>query len=369
MSMKKLFYTSLFILCCSMSCQESPDPAPEPYVLEYPEQTFGEPILPEDNPLTKEGVQLGRMLFYEKLLSKDNQISCASCHQQNKAFTDGRKISKGIGGQLGDFNAMSITNMAWTSRFFWNGRAVSLEEQALEPIEHPKEMGLSLEEAEKKIQNARDYAQRFQKVFGSSKVTAENIAKALAQFQRTLISSNSKYDRYWAGEAQFTQEEQLGFELFFQHPEPMIQLRGANCGDCHDTFQLKGFNDGFSGFHNNGLDSDADLPAGLMDVTNMNSDRGKFKTPTLRNIALTAPYMHDGRFQTLEEVLDHYNEHVKMSETLSPLMIVASNEVNPPQDEVKLFLTENEKKAVIAFLHTLTDTTFVNDGRFSNPFE
>lgn len=367
--MKKTFLASFLSLFALVACDKTnPEPQAEAYELEYPKD-FGEPDIPSDNPLTTAGVELGRHLFYEKALSADRQLSCGSCHQQQRAFTDNRRVGLGIRRQEGEFNTMALANSAWEKHFFWDGRAQSLEEQALEPIENPIEMGLSLEEAVERIQNSRDYPERFEEAFGSNVVTAENIGKALAQFQRTLVSSNSKYDKYLRGEAQFTEQEQLGFELFFTHPEPGIELRGANCGDCHSLILQKGSNEGFNGFHNNGLDTDAEMSAGLETVTGDSDDRGKFKTPSLRNIALTAPYMHDGRFQTLEEVMDHYNEHVQMSETLSPLIQVASNEDDLPDGVVELRLTDEEKQAVIAFLHTLSDTEFVEDERFADPFE
>ncbi len=324
--------------------------------------------IPPDNPTTEEGVELGRMLFYEKKLSGDNTQSCGSCHQQRKAFTDGNRFSKGIEGLDGTKNAMSLANLLWTPRFFWDGRSVSLEEQALIPIQDPIEMHETLENAVAKLQATEIYPPRFFAAFGSDSITATNIGKALAQFQRTLISADSKYDRYLRGEYQPTELEMEGITLFQTHPIAEIGLRGGNCGDCHLGALTSGDLNGFQGFHNNGLDTDENLKPGLAKVTGNAFDRGKFKAPTLRNIALTAPYMHDGRFATLEEVLEHYDQHIQRSETLDPLIIEASNEIVIPGEPIKLHLTTREKEAILSFLHMLTDSSFIQNEKFSNPF-
>lgn len=358
------------LLLCSCGTEEKPSSeGPTPLALEKPDYFPIEQPMPADNPLTEEGVRLGRMLFYEKKLSKDGTISCASCHQQEKGFSDGLKVSPGVNGSQGTMNAMALANLHWQTRFFWNGRSVSLEEQAIIPIEDPIEMNLPIEEAIARLQNDAEYPNLFRSAFGTEEVTADRIGRALAQFERTLISANSKFDRWIRGEVQLTPEEQIGLELFFTHPEPSIQLRGGNCGDCHLGFLTAGDPNGFSGFHNNGLDPDERLKSGLQSVTGNAFDRGKFKAPTLRNIALTAPYMHDGRFSSLEEVLDHYNDHIQNSETLDVLILEASNEQLNPNDPLKLHLSEQEKKAIIAFLHTLTDQEFVTNPKFSNPFK
>lgn len=361
----------LLWLVLLISCGEKVDPVaqgPTLISLEKPEYFPAEQAMPADNPLTEEGVRLGRMLFYDKKLSKDGTISCASCHQQEKGFSDGRQFSPGVNGAKGTMNAMSLANLHWQTRFFWNGRSATLEEQAIIPIEDPMEMNLTIEEAVNRLQSDQKYPTLFKEAFGSDRITPDQIGKALAQFERTLISANSKFDRWIRGEVKLTAEEELGLELFFTHPEPSIQLRGGNCGDCHLGFLTSGDPNGFTGFHNNGLDADATLKDGLKSVTGNPFDKGKFKAPGLRNIALTAPYMHDGRFGTLEEVLDHYNDHIQNSETLDVLILEASNEFLDPNQPVKLMLSDSEKKAIIAFLHTLTDQEFVTNPKFSNPF-
>lgn len=366
-----LVIVCLIVYACSSSNSIEPEVpfAPTPYNLNTPFY-FGENFqIPEDNPTTEEGVGLGRMLFYETRLSGDNTQSCASCHIQSKAFTDGNQFSEGIDGLKGTKNAMSLTNLLWQKRFFWDGRSTSLEEQSLIPIEDPIEMHETLENAVAKLQADTEYPVKFRLAFGSDSITADNIGKALAQFERTLISDDSRYDQYLRGEYQPTEQELLGISMFQTHPIPEIGLRGGNCGDCHVGAMLSGELTGFQGFHNNGLDSDADLKPGLQSVTGNEFDKGKFKAPSLRNIALTAPYMHDGRFNTLEEVLEHYDEHIQRSATLDPLIIEASNEIVVSGEPIKLHLTDTEKEAILSFLHMLTDSTFIQNEKFSNPFK
>lgn len=364
-------WLGLVCMCGLFSCgneAENPVSGPTPISLDAPDYFPNNVAMPADNPLTEQGVQLGRMLFYETKLSADGTISCGSCHQQQKAFSDGNQFSFGVNEAKGDMNAMSLSNLHWQNRFFWNGRAASLEEQAIQPIEDEREMNLPIAEAVNRLQADEQYPALFENAFGTNEITPELIGKALAQFERTLVSANSKFDAWIRNEVELTPEEQLGLELFFTHPEPTLQLRGGNCSDCHLGFLTAGDPNGFTGFHNNGLDAGENLAAGLMTVTENPFDKGKFKAPGLRNIALTAPYMHDGRFQTLEEVLDHYNDHIQNSNTLDVLILEASNELPDGSDAVKLHLSEDEKKAIIAFLHTLTDQQFISNPKFSDPF-
>ena len=324
---------------------------------------------PADNPLTQEAVQLGRRLFYDKRLSGDNTVSCSTCHLQHLAFTDGRARSVGVSGKMLEFNSMSLANLMWGSpHFFWNGRADSLEEQALIPIQHPDEMAQNLDELVDELEADEVYPGLFRSAYG--KISAENIARALASFERTLISADSKYDRYLRGELKLDAEEELGRKLFMAHPDAKVSQRGGNCIDCHSQFLTSGFNAQFDGFSNNGLDTEAMLKPGLQAVTGQAADRGKFKVPTLRNIALTAPYMHDGRFSTLEQVLNHYNEGISVSDTLSPLIMEADNQQQDAVTiRVSLNLKEEEQHAIIAFLHALTDQNLITEEKFSNPFD
>lgn len=358
-----LLFLPLFLYSCSSEKDQDPsvvNDKPTPYQLIIPKHLPQSFVMPTDNPLTVEGVELGRHLFYDATLSGNNTMSCASCHQQEKAFTDGRAVSIGIDGVEHKRSAMSLANMLWFSQLNWDGSAMNLEEQARGPIENKIELHEDLAHAVAELQATKRYPSMFRKAFGDSIITETNVLKALGQFQRTLISADARYDRYMNQKGQLTKDELEGMKLFLTHPDPSTNTRGGNCGDCHGgtLFSLRTF-------HNNGLDATF-TDKGLGDITGLAKDKGKFKAPTLRNIALTAPYMHDGRFATLEEVLDHYNDHIKYnSPTLDPLIIEASNEPNGKT----LMLTADEKRKIIKFLHTLTDSTFIADKRFSDPFK
>lgn len=310
---------------------------------------------PEDNPLTEEGVRLGRKLFYDPILSSDNSISCASCHQQKHAFTDALATSTGVTGMTGKRSSMSLMNSGFYYRgLFWDGRETNLESQALVPVEDPIEMHEMWPNVIKKLQKDPDYPSDFRRAFGIeniSDISREHVTKALAQFQRTLVSSNSKFDRVKQNKDFFTEEEYEGFSMFFDS-SPV--LPDAECGHCHNE-PLFTTNEYF----NNGIQevssySDfTDLGRG--EFTGIKFDNGKFRVPTLRNIVFTAPYMHDGRFQTLEEVMDHYSSGGHSFENVDPLVY-------------PLKLSEKEKQSLIAFLHTLSDSTILNNPDFSSPF-
>ncbi|WP_276481067.1 cytochrome-c peroxidase [Paraflavitalea pollutisoli] len=336
-----------------------------PLTLVYP-ANFGNRIsIPDDNPMTEEGVQLGRRLFYETRLSANNRVSCATCHQQAKAFTDGLRFSQGVDDTPTPRNAMSLANLLWVRNFFWDGRAKGLEAQASFPLTDPHEMGQSLAVSAQKLQADGRYASLFAQAFGTPQITGQRIVQALAQFERTLISANSKYDQYLRGEYQPTTSELNGLQLFFSNPNAEKNIRGASCGHCHGgpkTF--------IELFHNNGLDT---VPAdkGREVITGQSIDRGRFRVATLRNIALTAPYMHDGRFANLEDVVDHYNEHIQPSETLSTFLQGNQGGMGSAMSgrgDLQLGLTTAERKDLLAFLHLLTDSSFIQDKRFSNPF-
>lgn len=330
----------------------------EPYPLEYPAYFGNRTNVPADNPLTRQGVDLGRRLFYETALSANNKISCGSCHQQRLAFTDGKAFSTGIDSTPTDRSAMSLANLLWVRHFFWDGRAGSLEAQAVTPLTAPHEMGQSLTITAEKLRHKKGYSALFNAAFGTDSITGDAIVKALSQFERTLISASAPYDRYLEGKFQPDAAALHGMQLFFTAPEPAKQIRGANCGHCHGGPKLF-----LELFHNNGLDS-MPTDAGREKLTGLAADRGRFRVPTLRNIALTAPYMHDGRFQTLEQVLDHYSEHIVSSASLSPLLRNMSNVTGG----TSLQLRPQEKKDIIAFLHLLTDSAFITNPQFANPF-
>ena len=328
-----------------------------PYNLIYP-SNFGNRInIPADNLTTKQGVYLGRMLFYETRLSGNNKLSCGSCHQQDKAFTDGRAFSPGVDGVLTPRNSMSLVNLLWARKFFWDGRANGLEEQAATPLTSPHEMGQALTTSAQKLAQTPNYPALFKLVYGDEHITNDRIVKALSQFERTLISANSRYDQYLSGGYRPTPDELKGMELFNTAPQPERGIRGANCSHCHGGPKTY-----MELFHNNSLDSLPKDP-GIETLTRLPADRGRFKVPTLRNIALTAPYMHDGRFKTLEEVVDHYSEHIEQSTSLSSFLRGESNEAGGKS--LKLLLAE--KKQLIAFLNMLTDSAFITNPAFSNP--
>lgn len=329
------------------------DPLPSgAYTFQYPASFGGRFTIPADNPTTQEGVQLGRMLFYEPRLSSTRTLSCASCHQQARAFTDGLARSIGVSGKQTQRNAMSLANLLWVRQLFWDGRSSGLEQQVLEPMNHPDEMGLTPGEAARILQQTKTYPALFRRVFGSDTITDTRIAKAIAQFERTLISANARYDQYLAGTYQLTDAEQRGMRLFTTAPAMEQNRRGGNCAHCHGGPKLYQ-----EVFHNNGLTvQPADV--GRETVTGLALDRGRFRVPTLRNIALTAPYMHDGRLATLHDVLDHYSEHIQQSPTLSREL---------PGQIGGFQLTGAEKADLISFLKLFTDSTFIQNPQFANP--
>jgi cytochrome c peroxidase len=314
--------------------------------------------IPTDNVLTVQGVQLGRMLFYEKSLSKDGSQACVTCHVQSDGFSDKNQFSLGVEKKLGGRQAMPIFNMGYHKiGFFWDGRATTLREQSLKPIQDALEMNETLPNVITKLSANKTYRDQFTRVFGDATITSERMSLAMEQFMMTLISGNSKYDQVQQGKAQFTDEEARGKKLFFTEFDPTGKVKGAECFHCH-----AGPNFSNSEMQNNGLDTEANWKdLGRFKVTNDPTDKAKFKTPSLRNIAVTAPYMHDGRFNTLEEVIEHYNLHVKKSATLDELM---QYNIQPGG----LALSTQDKQDLIAFLKTLTDNTYLNNTAYKSPF-
>lgn len=309
-------------------------------------QRFPQVQLPADNPLTEEGVALGRRLFHETRLSVNGTQSCASCHEQGHAFADARRFSPGAQRQEGRRNAMPLFNLAWQPAFFWDGRAATLREQVLMPIQDAHEMNETLPSVIGKLQADAGYRQAFARAFGGADITSERLAKALEQFLLTLVSQESRFDRAVRKVAELTESEKRGLRLFVTEFDPGRGLRGADCFHCHGGTLFTS-----QAFANNGLDL-AEDDHGRMGVTKQAADRGKFKTPSLRNVARTAPYMHDGRFATLEEVVEHYSSGVKRTATLDP------NLAKHPENGLQL--TTQEKADLVAFLKTLTDESFTN---------
>jgi cytochrome c peroxidase len=303
---------------------------------------FPIPDLPRDNPLTVEGVELGQRLFNEKLLSVNNSQSCASCHHADAAFAEpGKRFSTGAEGQTGSRNAMPLFNLAWKKSFFWDGRAASLREQVLMPIQNPVEMHESLTNAVAKLSRGELYPSLFEKAFGTREISSDLLARALEQFLLAQVSFDSKFDHALEGTETFTDEEKRGFELFMTEYDPRHEQFGADCFHCHGGPFFT-----THGFASNGLDSTF-KDFGRYDFTKNEADKGKFAVPSLRNVEVTGPYMHDGRFKTLEEVVEHYSTGMHRSATLDP------NLAKHPDGGVPL--TTADKKALVAFLKTLTD--------------
>lgn len=327
-----------------------------PYNLVY--GTFPTPEIAADNLLTKEGVQLGRMLFYEKMLSKDKTQACASCHLQEFAFSDTARFSIGVQKLPGKRQAMGVFNMAWnTNEFFWDGRAHLLRDQALMPIQDALEMDETLANVVAKLSATQTYRDQFIRAFGSEEVTAKKISLALEQFMNSIVSYQSKYDRFLQDSTVFTESEKRGRDLFFMEYNRFFPDKsGADCAHCHGGLNFE--NDQYM---NNGLDAEgAFADKGREMVSKNAADRGKFKVPSLRNIAITPPYMHDGRFNTLEEVVNHYNDGLKSSPSLDPAL--------EQTRETGLRLTAGQKADLVDFLKTLTDEELVRNPAYASPF-
>ncbi len=351
--MGALRYSIILTLMFAFGACNQPDDdvfEPTPYELRIPQglppmETF----IPANNPMTVEGVALGRKLFYEPMLSDDNTQSCGSCHLQAFGFAEPQQFSVGIDGSVGTRNAMALINLGWNQfGFFWDGRAATLEDLVFEPVRNPIEMNTTWPEVEAKLNGSEEYRTMFKEAFDVDVIDSVHVSKAISQFIRTLISGNSKFDKWYNQQAiQLSESELRGFVLF--------NSEGADCFHCHGLGGLITDNR----FRNNGLDVDFSSDEGRYLVTGDEADKGKFRVPTLRNIELTAPYMHDGRFFTLEQVIDHYSEHIETSATLDPLMELVGN--GGAQ------LTQQEKQDLLAFLRTFTDEDFKTNPEFSDP--
>ena len=282
------------------------------------------PPIPADNPHTAEKVELGKQLYFDPRLSRDDTVSCATCHDPKKGWSNGAAFATGVRNQVGGRSAPTIINSAYHDLQFWDGRAERLEGQALGPVQNPIEMDMTLDEVVAKLNKIEGYRSQFQKVFGTD-VTAANTAKAIAAFERTILSGDAPYDRFKAGDkSALSEQAQRGMKVFFNK---------ANCSACHTGHS---FSDG--AFHNIGVGMEHEKPdLGRYEISKQIGDRGAFKTPTLREIGRTAPYMHDGRFKTLDEVVDYY---------------VQGGHPNPQLDEeiFKLKLTAADRADLVKFL-------------------
>ena len=335
--------TGLVMLAHSCKKDKGSDPEEEAISFTKPEN-FPQPLYKfEANTLTTDGFKLGRKLFYDNTLSKDNSISCGSCHQQFAGFANlDHSVSHGVDNCLGTRNAPPIFNLVWQPDFMWDGGVHNIEVSPLNALTSSCEMANDLTALVNKLNNTRAYPELFEKAFGTRTITSQLLLKALTQFMAMVVSSNSRYDKYIRKEAgaEFSEQEKVGYELF-----------KINCSTCHKEPFFTDFS-----FRSNGLDK---IPTdrGRDSITNNPTDRGKFRVPSLRNIEVSKPYMHDGRFFALEDVLEHYNSGVKAHANLDPAL--------QKNGHLGITLTKTEQSSILAFLKTLTDHELINDKRFS----
>lgn len=334
MSISKVISCTISILIIIVGCQESSEVNKFGFVKpeHFPEPTYTF----DNNPVTEAGFNLGKRIFNDGALSRDGSVSCASCHDQAAAFSDPQhRLSIGIDGRIGDRNAPQIANLAFMKNFFWDGGVIHMDFIPLNAIENPKEMDEMPTAVIEKLQADSKYPEQFQEAFGTPKITTPRMLHALSQFMAMMVSSNSAYDKYLLEKGELTKEQLKGLELFED-----------KCSTCHSGVL---FTD--QTFRNNGLDSEfEDLGRGI--ITEKEVDHGKFKVPSLRNVELTAPYMHDGRFESLDDVLEHYAQNIHNSGTLDPFL------------KEGIPMSEAEKSQIIAFLKSLTDYDFIANPQF-----
>ena len=330
--MRYLRYTVLFLAVTAIGCVK------EQNLVEVPSH-FPELPVPTDNLLTREKIELGRWLFYEEALSKDSSVSCASCHIQNLAFADGKKVSVGVHGATGQRNSPALQNLAYYPNFFMDGGIPTLEMQVEAPIFTEEEMDFNYFEASKRLNADNHYQKMFLAAFNKG-ADAYGITRSIAAFERTMISGNSKYDQFKNGTATLTKEEESGMSLFFSEK--------TGCSDCHSGFLFTDFSLVNVGLYETYLDT------GYARISRKPEDSGKFRVPSLRNVALTSPYFHDGSGESLEEIINHFSTGGKL---------------HPNKDARirRLNLSQGEQEDLVAFLHTLTDESFIQDPRFSDP--
>ncbi len=326
-----------------VGCQKNDDVVPQGEKLSFVVPShFPEPVYDFSiNQVSQEGVELGRKLFYDKRLSSDGTVSCGSCHAQVHGFADhGTSLSEGVEGKLGMRNAPGIFNLAWYPNFMWDGGINHLEVMPLAPFTDSSEMNMKLPDIIDFLRNDSEYEAMFSKVFGEGEIDTQKMLYALAQFQGMIVSDGSKYDKYLLGELSLEADEMSGLNLF-----------ESNCASCHAGVLQTDFS-----YRNNGLGLEYS-DSGRHRITLDESDRGKFRVPSLRNAGLTNPYMHDGRFFTLEQVLEHYASGIQPHPNLDPSLQGGIN------------LTESEQADIISFIHTLSDYELISNLEFSEPNE
>lgn len=293
----------------------------------------------ENNSLTSAQFELGRKLFYDPILSRNNTISCGSCHISQHAFTHhGHDISHGIDDKLGIRNTMPLMNLAWADSYFWDGGVLHLDLSPVAPIENPVEMDEKLSNVINKLNNHKDYPLLFEKAYGTKEINSVVFLKSLSNFMLTLVSANSKYDDVINGKASFSIEEREGYSIFKN-----------NCSSCHTEPLFTDYS-----FRDNGVGLNILADYGRFTISNLETDKLKFKVPSLRNLKYTAPYMHDGKFYTLEAVINHYRFQIQQTANLDPIL----------KAKKSIDLSDKEVKDLIAFLNTLNDESFINDKRF-----
>lgn len=342
--MKRHYLWGLMLLLIA-ACNENPELTFEG--LKVPSNFEKPSYFMEDNPVTEKGFELGKKLFYDPILSRNNTISCADCHNQGSAFTHhGHDVSHGIDDLVGRRNALPIQNLLWhKNTFFWDGGVHNIDLIPLNAIQNPVEMDEMPNRIVEKLKAHPQYPKLFKEAYGSEGVTGTRMLQSIAQFMAMLISADSKFDKFIRGETggTFTVEESEGYALFQQ-----------KCANCHSGMQLSSF-----GFANNGLRNSFTGDAGRYEISLLAGDEGKFKIPSLRNLAYTPPYMHDGSIRTLEGVLTHYSNGVKDSATLDPRL--------KQNGQLGIPLSSVEKQQIIAFLNTLNDENFIRNPLFAAP--
>ena len=343
--MNKLILLTAIIIFVATSSFLINNEQPTPRRLDLP-SNFPKPTYDiSNNPITEEGFALGRYLFYDGLLSKDGTISCASCHQQSAAFIQAdHDVSHGVDDRIGKRNSLPIFNALYKKSFFWDGGVPKLDFVPVNPIENELEMDEKMDNVINKINKSSKYKLLFKRAFNVEVITSKELLHALAQFMYAMVSSNAKYDKYVRGEgAKLNEKEKEGMVIF-----------SKQCASCHSSDL---FTD--DSYRNNGLEGENPSDKGREDITLNIVDRAKFKVPSLRNIVITAPYMHDGRFKSLEEVLMHYSSGVKYSKSLDPIL--------QTNHKLGIPLSINEQSSLLDFLATLTDSTLLTNPEFSNP--
>lgn len=350
---KKITWIAFCLFCFLIACKKQETVKTTPFEFNLP-SGYPKPRIPADNPMTVEGIELGRHLFYETKLSADNSISCGSCHMQEHGFSDPRKFSIGINGDVGRRQSMPLINLAfnYNQRFFWDARSKDLEDQVLHPIQDPKEMANNWSTVVQRLKEDSRYPALFKSAFGTEEIDSSLASKALAQFVRSIVSFDSRYDRWIQGRGSLSQSEQNGLAL-------MQDMAKGDCFHCHNAEDRLFTSTVMS---NNGLDAQSNwTDLGYYEYTGNPEDKAKFKVPTLRNIYLTGPYMHDGRFQSVDDVLLlHYLGGGLLSPTIDVNMQFAGT--------TGLNLSPNEVVDILNFLKTLTDSTMINNSAYRSPF-